>query len=114
MTSERHLFVDYQEMVKPREINVGDGHGLSAIGVGTVRIALKISRSITRYALLKNVLHVPEISKSLISVRAATDNGLMVVFGKTRCWLKDCKGQVRGMGTRGPDKLYHLDQNYTK
>ena len=44
-------------------------------------------------------MYIPELAKNLLSVKAATDNGLMVSFGRKRCWLKDGTGLIKAMGT---------------
>lgn len=109
MTCERSLFVNYRELKSPISLTVGDGHVVSGIGTGTVRLSLVLGRSSTKTIYMKEVLYVPALSTNLVSVSVATNNGVMVLFGHTRCWLKSTDGQVYGTCTRKADALYYLN-----
>lgn len=109
MTPHRELFIEYQELTNPISVIVGDGYKHSAIGSGSVRIKLKTNGKTIRYATLKNVLYIPDIKYSLVSIRAATENGMMIMFGRYRCWIKSSHGRVVATGTMY-GKLYRIDQ----
>ena len=64
--------------------------------------------SMPNTAKMHHVLYVPKLASNLFSVRAAAEKGNMVKFGHTRCWIRDVKGKLCGMGTH-VDKLYQLD-----
>lgn len=108
MSPQKQLFTEYSELTTPKEVSLGDGHAVSAVGVGTVRLKLQTGRSKTRYVSLKGVLYAPEMTKNLVSIRAATDHGMTILFGRNRCWIRNAKGQVQAMGTM-INKLYYLD-----
>ena len=59
-------------------------------------------------SVMYEVLYVPKLACNLFSVRAAASKGNIVKFGKVRCWIRDSKGILRGMGSL-MDKLYQLD-----
>ena len=54
------------------------------------------------------VLYVPQLACNLFSVRTAASKGNIIRFGHSRCWIRDRKGELRGMGTLS-DKVYQLD-----
>lgn len=109
MTPQQELFVEYRELKTPKSITVSDGHEHLAIGVGSVRVKLKMARSISHYVTLCNVLYAPEMKYNLISIRVAIENDIMITFGRNRYWFKDEQGRVVAMGTLC-DKLYRMDQ----
>ena len=106
MTSRRNAFDDYKQLMKSEKVGLGDGRTGEVMGVGTVKVMMKISWKVNRAATLYNVLQVPKLTAKL--VRSATDHSRIVQFGHTRCWIKDSNGKVKAMGTR-KDKLFHLD-----
>ena len=74
MTSYQNAFDDYKWLMKPEKASLGDGRTVEAIGVGTVKVMMKISRKVNRAATLYNVLHVPKLTANLFSLRSATDH----------------------------------------
>lgn len=60
--------------------------------------------SANQYATLKNLLYASVMKYNLISIRAATENGMMIPFG----WIKSEHGRVVATGTLH-EKLYRID-----
>ena len=108
MTPHRNLFSSYTPFTSPEKVGIADGHTVNAVGKGNVQITVRVSRKVTRLSTMYDVLHVPDLKTNLFSVRSATEKGVIVQFGHTRCWLKNSKGMIRAMGTL-VDKLYYLD-----
>jgi hypothetical protein len=71
MTPHRHWFTNYTPIAKPLSVSLADDSTQVAVGVGTIQFKLP-SGSLTS---VSNVLHVPKISKNLISVSQATESG---------------------------------------
>lgn len=110
MTMNQTLFSEYQEFTTPEKVSVGDGRLLDAIGSGKVLVDLSLGRrnkTIKKFV-FRDVLYVPDLAVNLFSVRAVTDKGFIVQFGKNRCWIKDSKRTVRAMGTL-VGRMFHLD-----
>ena len=59
-------------------------------------------------AVMYNVLYVPDLACNLFSVRAGTQRGNFVKFGRTKCWIRGQSGSLLGMGSLS-GKLYRLD-----
>ena len=108
MTPSRDLFANYIELDQPEHVGLGDGHLLTAVGVGQIKVKMKLGNKTPHNSVLTDVLHVPGLACNLFSVRCAAENGKIVQFGHTRCWLKDSNGVVRATGTIR-NKLYELD-----
>ena len=102
MTPAREMFHTYTELDPPEHVGLGDGHILKAVGVGQIKVKMK------RNSVLTDVLYVPDLACNLFSVRSTADNGKIIQFRHTRCWIKDSNGIVRATGTIR-DKLYELD-----
>jgi hypothetical protein len=67
MTSDRSFFVDYKPITLT--VRVGNNAVIEAVGMGNVAIASSVGHGIVT---LKDVLHVPKIDRSLLSVRQIT------------------------------------------
>lgn len=107
MTGRKELFSTYEKLSTPEKVSVGDGRILDAIGHGTVKVELTHKRT-RKQIRFEHVLHVPDLAVNLFSVRAVTDKGYIVQFGKRRCWVKDGKGYVKAMGAL-VDRMYLMD-----
>ena len=107
-----HVTNDGQSLTDPtlyqglEQLQIGNGSGLTIYSIGSSSL---ISQS---YPLkLSNILHVPEIRKTLLSVyRLTNDNAVYVEFHVTYCAVKDeatWKSLLRGTIKDG---LYLLNQ----
>jgi len=109
MTMNRHMSCQYTEFQSPEKVNVGDGHPLDVLGIGTVKMRLTHRKnSPFKQATLHDVLYVPGLAANLFSVKVATVNGRLVQFRKNRCWVKDMNGYTRAMVSI-VGRMYHLD-----
>lgn len=110
MAKERDAFCDYTPTApeSPEYVMIADGSKIQVRGKGSVKLQVWESRNKSRYATLYNVLHIPELSGNLFSVKAATQNGYVIQFGHSRCWVKNRRKMVCASGTMR-DKLYYLD-----
>ena len=68
MTWEKELFFEYREL-SGSTVKVGDGRTVEAMGEGTVRISVYRDDGKLHTLSMVNVLHVPELSCNLMSVR---------------------------------------------
>ena len=101
LTADRDLFQDYVNII-PTAITIGNGKEITAVGQGNITIPTT-SGSI----LLAAVLHVPEIGSNLISVASIVDQGFLVEFTTTDCFVS--KGNIlRGIGSR-QGNIYYLE-----
>ncbi|KAE9269651.1 hypothetical protein PR003_g31081, partial [Phytophthora rubi] len=64
MTSVRDKFVSMKELKTPVHITIADGKKIDAVAIGTVGLKLMDGTSVT----LSDVLYIPEVEGSLISV----------------------------------------------
>ena len=108
MTWERNILTRYQEFDKIQKVSVGDGRTLDALGIGEVHVNMQFKVSQPKRCVIYQVLFVPDLACNLFSVRAAASKGNDVKFGRTRCWIRDSKGNLCGTGSL-IDKLYKLD-----
>ena len=105
-----HITPDYNMLLNPSVYNgpdkvyVGNGEGLHISTLG-----LAILPNPSRPLHLNHVLHVPTITRNLLSVRQlTTDNNVFVEFDPTSCFVKDrISGKVLLRGQL-KDGLYHF------
>jgi hypothetical protein len=80
MTPHREWFSEY-EKYDGGDVFLGDDSTAKIMGRGRVKLLLKDGRIRT----LPGVLHIPKLSRSLISVSKLDDAGVDTVFGKNTC-----------------------------
>ncbi len=111
MTNDQEVLTGYQKFEHPEKVGLGDGRTVDALGIGKVYVNVRCgvnSPCRVKRVPITNVLYVPELTRNLFSVRAATSNGNSVRFGESKCWIRNAKGKLCGMGTL-MGKLYQLD-----
>ena len=109
MMNQKEILKQYKEFQQPEKVGLGDGRTVLALGAGNVQVNMrcgldgKIQRSI-----IHDALFVPKLTCNLFSVRAAATKGNRVNFGEKKCWIRNNKGKLCGMGSL-VEKLYQLD-----
>ena len=101
MTFSRDAFIDYNHLDKPVSVETASGASIQGIGEGSVVLDIVLEGQ-NRQVLLTNVLHVPRIAGSLISVSQLEDRGLTVRTraGPKRGILIELKGKVVALASR--------------
>ncbi|GAA0157982.1 transmembrane signal receptor [Lithospermum erythrorhizon] len=98
------LYHDYHGSDK---ISVGNGQTLPINHTGKT----SISAYPNKYVHLNNILHVPQITKNLLSVsQLAADNNVYLEFHAGHCFVKDLQGRILLQG-KLDQGLYRLESN---
>jgi gag-polypeptide of LTR copia-type len=85
ISPDLNCFTTYQPYTGADQLRVGDGQGLKNSHIGSTCLVTNSTSLV-----LNNVLHVPSISKSLLSVsRLVADNPIYVEFNDSSCLVKD-------------------------
>ena len=108
MTFQKHLLHDYREFDTPEKVGLGDGRVVDAVGTGSVCLTMQFKVSDPKRAKMHKVLYVPKLPCNLFSVRAAAQQGNLVKFGSSKCWIRNREGNLLGMGSLN-GSLYHLN-----
>ena len=87
MTWEKELFHEYKELLGST-VKLGDGRTVEAMGEGTVKVSVYRGDGKLHTLSMKNVLHVPELSCNVMSVRKITDRGFLITFKNNSCQIK--------------------------
>ena len=90
---ERDVFLTYTKL-SGSTVKLGDGRNVKAAGEGIVK--LKVHRADGREVTLKLhcVLHVPEMSVNLLSVKDVTDRGFRLMFTENCCQIQTELGKL--------------------
>ena len=80
MTKEKHVLVNFQELDKPENVELGNGGVVKALGSGSVRMNMLFEVTESKKAVSYDVLHVPKIICNLFSVTAAVANCNALMF----------------------------------
>jgi hypothetical protein len=83
MTFKQEWFTTYESIV-PRKVYMGDDTILEAIGKGNMKATMRIGSKLL-FTTITQVLHVPKMKNSLISVSKFILEGLKVEFDKDGC-----------------------------
>lgn len=102
--SNLHIFSPYKGN---STLLVGNGSTASINHIGSMRVpTLDSTRSVT----LNNILHVPCITKNLISIsQFLKDNSAIIEFNASCCLVKDLTNRNILLKGQLKDGLYHLD-----
>ena len=101
-------FVELRQLTTAQEVTLGDGRSLEGTAEGTVVLETLVPDGSTTKCRLHNVLFVPRLSYSLLSVSKASSAGKTVKFDKTGCKILNEQKRVIAFATR-VGNLYHLE-----
>ena len=90
------------------EVTLGDGRSLKAIAEGTVRMETLLPDGNTHKCKLDDVLFIPELSYSLLSMSKTSEIGNTVKFSKSGCEILNKKKKVVVFVTKAGN-LYYLE-----
>ena len=108
MTFESSVFHDSKDFEAPEPVGLGDGHTVSAIGVGKVKVITQLHNGDRVICWMTNVLYVPKLTNNLFSINTATTKGNTVSFRHNDCYIRNKNRKVIGTGS-SLGKLYKLD-----
>ena len=108
MTRSKELLFNYHKFEKRERVSLRDGQTVEAIGTGDVCLSMIFKVSKQKSCVMRNGLYIPKLACNLFSVRAAGSKSNVVMFGEKKCWIKERKGRLVGMGSL-INKLYQLD-----
>jgi len=108
VTAQSQYLQNLQPYEGPDQVFLGNGQGLSISSTGSTCFSSPLNPSVPLY--LHNLLHVPHISKNLLSVsKFAKDNNVYFEFHPSFCVVKSQgSNQVLLHGLVGSDGLYHF------
>jgi hypothetical protein len=104
MTFEQEWFTTYKR-ISPRKVFMSDDTVLEAIGKGSIKATMQVGGKLS-HATMTQVLHVPKMKNSLISVNKLISEGFKVEFDKDGCKVNDARGVVVAEAQR--DKNLYL------
>ncbi len=87
MTFEQEWFTTY-ERISPRKVFMGDDTVLEAIDKGNIKATMQVGGKLS-HATITQVLHVPKMKNSLISMNKLISKGFKVEFDKDGCKVND-------------------------
>ncbi|KAH9800493.1 retrovirus-related pol polyprotein from transposon RE1 [Citrus sinensis] len=106
VTKEAGIFSSYSVYHGFDKLHVGNGMGLHIKHVGCTILNTHAATSIY----LNNILHVPAITKNLLSVsKLLADNDVVVEFHKTSCFVKDKNSGIILLKGIARGRLYQVE-----
>jgi Reverse transcriptase (RNA-dependent DNA polymerase)/gag-polypeptide of LTR copia-type/GAG-pre-integrase domain len=86
VTSDLNALTSYSPYTGSDQLHIGDGKGLDILHIGSGCLQTSSSTLV-----LSNILHVPSISKPLLSIsQLLADNNVYVQFHANLCLVKEC------------------------
>jgi histone deacetylase 1/2 len=93
------------------QVRMANGHGMHIYHIGQSKLPISSSNSLH----LRDVLHVPSVTRSLLSVRRLTlDNKVFIEFHPIFFLVKDQDTKATLLSGRVHGGLYHLDESLIK
>jgi len=111
MTFEQEWFTTYQH-ISPRRVFMGDDTILEAIGKGNIKATMQTGGELSHITITQ-VLHVPKMKNSLMSVSKLIFEGFKVEFNKDGCKVNDARRVVM-VEARRDKNLYLLNVKVRK
>ena len=99
MTYSQDVFDDYHRLQVPITINIANGTSIKAIGEGSARLNVAVNGTI-RTVQLRQVLHVPRLAGSLISVLQLQDRGILMRTTNNGELMLELNGKAVGKAIR--------------
>jgi hypothetical protein len=111
MIFEQEWFTTY-ERISPRRVFMGDDTVLEVIGKGNIKATMQVGGKLT-HTTITQVLHVPKMKNSLISMSKLISEGFKVEFNKDGCKVNNARGVVMAQARRDKN-LYLLNVKVRK
>ena len=106
MLCQRKWFTTYCWLVPPQSVTIGNRTSIPAVGIGRIRINLKLDGGHTVTTIIRDVYYVPDLDGNILSVSYLAEFNLEVTFRHDSCRILD-KNQVVGKGYKR-NSLYLL------
>jgi len=87
ITFENGMLHDFKEFETPEPVGLGDGHTVSAVGVGKVKVIRQVHNGKQVIGWMTDVLHVPKLTNNSFSVHAAALKGNTISFRYEHCCI---------------------------
>eukprot|EP00731_Ephydatia_muelleri_P019205 Em0012g30a len=107
MTFEKSWFVNYTIFRTVQKVGTANGDSIEALGYGDIVIQTHLEKGVDEF-IVKDVLYVPDLTCSLLSVSTLLEKGKEVRFLGKRFTILDHKGKICGQGQR-KGRLFFLD-----
>jgi hypothetical protein len=95
MTPSRHRLTNYRA-IPPRSITAANNQTLNAIGMGAMHVEVLNGPSRSTRVLVKDVLHIPKLGPTLISIGRIARAGYAIQFRENECRIFDTKHRPIG------------------
>ena len=100
MTKDKEILTDYKRFQIPSKVTASNGENLKVVGKGTLVL------STIPPIKIRDVLHVPDLMKTLISTNSITDQGYKIIIKKDLYILSESDKIV--LTARNLNGLYYL------
>lgn len=109
MARNRDCFTTFRSDSSSGDVTVANNSEMNVTGIGDVQVDLEQGNSV----IVSNVLHVPGLATSLLSVNRLVEKGTAVLFDSYGCRMYDAKtmkirGVIQATGTK-ENGIYSLD-----
>ena len=108
MSNQREIFSEMVELLTPQKVLLGDKHSLDATGKGSVQLKMNLPGGKVHLCILNDVLFVPDLAYSLLSVPKATKSGKVVKFNENSCSILDSSQKLISLAKKRGE-LYFVD-----
>ena len=95
-------------IIETRHFQAANKQTFSTIGKGNLVIDVPNKNGITKFW-LQDILYLPEVAYTLVSVRCLDKDGFLVTFGGGRCTIRDVNKEVIGVVPKTVTRVYKVE-----
>ena len=96
------------QIIKTRHFRAANKQTFSTIGKGNLVIDVPNKNGITKFQ-LQDILYLPEVVYTLVSVGRLDEDGFLVTFGGGRCTIRDVNKEVIGVVPKMVTRVYKVE-----
>ena len=100
MCNDKKLFIDIRHLDTPQQVTLGDGSPLEGLAEDRVKLDMILPDRNTQKCKLNNVLYVPKLLYSLLSVSKASEAKKTKKFDKSWCKILNQQKKVIAVATK--------------
>ncbi len=108
MANDNTMFSELKVLSTPQDVTIGDGRSLKGTAIGTVKLETLLPNRGTKKCTLSDVLLVPGLAYSLLSVSKISSTGKTTKFNIKGCEILNSQDKIIAFATR-IGNLYHLE-----
>jgi len=104
MCNDKKQFSELDENVHG-DVYTAAGHSVKSLGVGDIRMDVKLSHRVSNNIKLQDAIYVPNLRNNLVSISSVTEKGYSVTFHENKATINRLNGSIVATAVK-KERLY--------